>query len=117
MTVNQVGALLGVATLVTIFIWHPRHRATAPVEPAPVVKVIPAPAPVPAPAHSKVERQAPVAHVPLPRPKPHKYTGAINCKYVPAVAHVAPWSAVAAAAEGYGLSPAQIAQVKRCVGK
>ena len=143
MTLNQIGAILGVAALAAIFIWHPRVHRVEPV--APIVEVAPTPVevaptphpglgtlkpvpePKPAPTHVVKPESKPAPHVAKPEPEPKhatkapaptgKFKGPIDCKKVPSIAYQLPWTIVGDALYAYGLSPTEIAEVKACLAK
>lgn len=127
-TMNVLGGTLGVLALGSIFFLHGCDKK--PAAPAPVAKVeapaVVAPAPVPGPVvlspctaehpcHTVIQSGPPNKPVYNRVLKGGRIGAPINCKTVPLAAKVASKDDVIAAAKEYGLTPAQLAQLRVCL--
>lgn len=126
MSKEFVGGLLVVAALSAV-LYHGIKRDESRPMPAPVP--ISNPAPVPEPPHPDVSKACTVdhpCHVVKPEGDPKKpvyhkvlkggqLDGPVDCKYVPAVAHVYPKETVIAYAKARGLTPAQLSELRLCL--
>lgn len=117
-SLNVVGGITAVAALAAVFYFGVGHRD------APAPALVPTHVTAPAPAHVTAPAAPPVAPVVPPSEKkvepkkaPLKFRTVtkMDCDWVPAVTKDYSKKQITDAAEGYGLTPAQVSALRSCL--